>query len=99
VGWGPDPSGRLVDAVLARQATAAILVLSDLAPEQRTRLSARGIPFVVVDPTVDPGPDMPSVGSANWNGGLVATRHLIELGHRRIALMGGPRLMLCSKDR
>ena len=98
-GGAQTPRDDWVDAVLARQATAAILVLSDLAPEQRTRLSARGIPFVVVDPTGDPGPDMPSVGSANWNGGLVATRHLIELGHRRIAVMGGPRHVLCSKAR
>lgn len=98
-GGAQTPRDDWVDAVLARQATAAILVLSDLAPEQRTRLTARGIPFVVVDPTGDPGPDMPSVGSANWNGGLVATRHLIELGHRRIAVMGGPRHVLCSKAR
>ncbi|WP_435109658.1 LacI family DNA-binding transcriptional regulator [Nocardiopsis synnemataformans] len=98
-GGAQTPRDDWVDAVLARQSTAVILVFSDLAPEQRTRLTARGIPFVVVDPAGDPGPDMPSVGSANWNGGLVATRHLIELGHRRIGVIGGPRHVLCSKAR
>jgi DNA-binding LacI/PurR family transcriptional regulator len=30
------------------------------------------------------------VGTTNWQGGMAATRHLIELGHRRIAAIGGP---------
>jgi LacI family xylobiose transport system transcriptional regulator len=98
-GGEQTPREAWVDAVLARQSTAAILVFSDLAPEQRARLAARDIPFVVVDPAGDPGPDMPAVGSANWNGGLAATRHLIELGHRRIGVIGGPRPVLCSKAR
>ncbi|MFC3996821.1 LacI family DNA-binding transcriptional regulator [Nocardiopsis sediminis] len=98
-GGRQTPQDGWVDAVLARQSTAAILVFSDLAPRQRDRLAARGIPFVVVDPTGDPGTDIPSVGSANWNGGLAATRHLIELGHRRIAVIGGPRHVLCSRAR
>ncbi|WP_255342282.1 LacI family DNA-binding transcriptional regulator [Nocardiopsis sp. CNT312] len=98
-GGAQTPRETWVDAVLARQSTAAVLVFSDLAPEQRARLTARDLPFVVVDPAGDPGPDMPAVGSANWNGGLAATRHLIELGHRRIAVIGGPRHVLCSRAR
>ena len=31
-----------------------------------------------------------SVGTTNFQGGMAATRHLIELGHRRIAAIGGP---------
>ncbi len=96
---GSTPRDDWIDAVLARRPTAVVLVFSGLAAEQRTRLSARGIPFVVVDPAGDPGPDMPAVGSANWSGGLAATRHLIDLGHRRIAVIGGPRAVLCSKAR
>ena len=49
-----------------------------------------GIPFVVVDPTGEPLHDTPSIGATNWNGGLAATRHLLGLGHRRIAVIGGP---------
>ncbi|GAA4385142.1 hypothetical protein [Agromyces bauzanensis] len=41
----------------------------------------------------------PSVGSANWSGGLMATRHLIELGHRGIAAITGPEDMMCSLAR
>ena len=42
---------------------------------------------------------MPTVGSNNWNGGLLATRHLLELGHRRIAVISGPADVLCSRAR
>ncbi|MBB6119834.1 LacI family xylobiose transport system transcriptional regulator [Nocardiopsis algeriensis] len=98
-GGEKTPRDDWVDSVLARHTTAVVLVFSDLAPEQRGRLTARGIPCVVVDPAGDPAPDMPAVGSANWSGGLAATRHLLELGHRRIGVIGGPRSVLCSRAR
>jgi DNA-binding LacI/PurR family transcriptional regulator len=57
------------------------------------QLAAAGIPVVVIDPGQEPGPDVRSVGTTNWQGGLTAARHLIGLGHRRIAAIGGiPRL-------
>jgi hypothetical protein len=62
-------------------------------------LRTRGIPLAIVDPAGDPPADVPSIGSANWTGGLVATRHLIELGHRRIAAITGPDDMMCSLAR
>jgi DNA-binding LacI/PurR family transcriptional regulator len=65
----------------------------------RQQLAARGIPYVVVDPTGEPLHDTPSVGATNWNGGLTATRHLLGLGHRRIAVLGGPDWILCSRAR
>jgi LacI family xylobiose transport system transcriptional regulator len=88
-----------VDGVFARRPTGVILVLSDLSPGQRAQLMTRNIPFVVVDPAGDPGDDVPSIGSANWNGGLAATRHLIDLGHRRIGVIAGPASIMCSRAR
>ncbi len=76
-----------------------MLVFSDIAAPHREKLRSRGIPFAIVDPAGDPAPDVPSVGSANWSGGLMATRHLIELGHRRIAAITGPEDMMCSLAR
>jgi DNA-binding LacI/PurR family transcriptional regulator len=63
------------------------------------RLAAAGIPVVVIDPAEEPGPGVRSVGTTNWQGGLTATRHLIELGHRRIAAIGGPRGLWSSQAR
>src|SRR6202020_3378089 len=40
-----------------------------------------------------------SVGTTNWQGCLTATRHLIELGHRRIAIIGGPGHLWSSRAR
>ncbi len=58
--------------------------------EELQQLAAAGIPVVVIDPVEEPGAGVKSVGTTNWHGGLSATRHLIELGHRRIAAIGGP---------
>jgi LacI family xylobiose transport system transcriptional regulator len=93
----PDPAW--VEGVMRRRPVAVVLVFSGLAPEYRERLQSRAIPFVIIDPAGDPSPDVPSVGSANWSGGLLATRHLIELGHERIATITGPEDMMCSLAR
>ncbi|WP_127792685.1 LacI family DNA-binding transcriptional regulator [Agromyces sp. LHK192] len=93
----PDPDW--IDGVIRRRPVGIVLVFSELAPEYREQLRTRSIPFVIVDPAGDPSPDVPSVGSANWSGGLAATRHLIELGHRRIATITGPEDMMCSLAR
>ncbi|CAM5505194.1 LacI family DNA-binding transcriptional regulator [Streptomyces cyaneofuscatus] len=92
---GPD----WMEAMLQRRPLGVVLVFSTLPGEVKQQLRARSIPFVIIDPAGDPDPDVPSVGSANWNGGLAATRHLIECGHRRIGVITGPEDMLCSRAR
>ncbi|MEU0157646.1 LacI family DNA-binding transcriptional regulator [Streptomyces sp. NPDC006261] len=92
---GPD----WMEAMLQRRPLGVVLVFSTLPSEVKQQLRARSIPFVIIDPAGDPDPDVPSVGSANWNGGLAATRHLIECGHRRIGVITGPEDMLCSRAR
>lgn len=93
------PSSDWIDGVLRRRPVGVVLVFSDLAREHREKLRSRGVPFAIVDPAGDPAPDVPSVGSANWSGGLMATRHLIDIGHRRIAAITGPEDMMCSLAR
>lgn len=81
----------------ARRGTDGVLSVLYLptAPE-RDRLAGAHIPLIVVDPPTEPGSagqnsgDIRSVGTTNWQGGLTATRHLAELGHRRIGAIGGP---------
>ncbi|MER7673487.1 LacI family DNA-binding transcriptional regulator [Kitasatospora sp. NPDC096128] len=93
------PGQSWVDGVLARRPTGVVLVLSDLDRALREQLARRDIPFVVMDPAGDPGQEVPAVGTTNWDGGLAATRHLLDLGHRRIGLIGGPARMMCSRAR
>ncbi|QAY60154.1 LacI family transcriptional regulator [Microbacterium protaetiae] len=94
-----SPAPDWIDGVLRRRPVGVVLVFSDISAPYREKLRSRRIPFVIVDPAGDPSPDVPSVGSANWSGGLMATRHLIELGHRRIAAITGPEDMMCSLAR
>jgi DNA-binding LacI/PurR family transcriptional regulator len=93
------PGRGWIEEVLARGPVGVIAVFSDLSFEQRTQLHARGIPLVVLDPTGVPSDDLPSVGATNWFGGLTATRHLLDLGHRRIAVITGPPWALNSRAR
>ncbi|MGD2102860.1 MAG: LacI family DNA-binding transcriptional regulator [Acidimicrobiia bacterium] len=45
-------------------------------------------PVVAVDPHLGPS-RLPTVDSQNFEGALTATRHLLDLGHRRIAFIAG----------
>ncbi|MFF3753761.1 LacI family DNA-binding transcriptional regulator [Streptomyces sp. NPDC002018] len=94
-----SPGADWVEGVLRRRPLGVVLVFSTLPDDLKKKLWSRAIPFVIIDPAGDPEPDVPSVGSANWAGGLAATRHLIELGHRRIAVITGPEDMMCSLAR
>ncbi len=87
-----------IDDTLARRPDCVVSV-AQLSDEQRDQLRARGIPFVVFDPTVELPDDVPFVGATNWSGGRSATRHLIQQGHRRVAMIGGPDHVLCCRAR
>jgi LacI family transcriptional regulator len=76
-----------------------ILALTELSPAQRAGLSALNLPVVIVDPVGQPDAHIPTIGAANWAGGLTATAHLIDVGHRRIATITGPPSLLCSRAR
>jgi DNA-binding LacI/PurR family transcriptional regulator len=65
-----------------------LLVVSTLPPEAEVdRLRAAGIPCVLIDAVHDA---FPSIAVDDIAGGEMATRHLVALGHRRVALIGDP---------
>ena len=86
------------DDTVARRPN-CVLSVAQLSAAERAELSAKGIPFVVFDPTAELPDDVPFVGATNWSGGRAATRHLTDLGHRRIAMISGPEhvLFCCAR--
>ena len=90
---------RWLKQAIVRGTHGALSVLNLPRGAELQQLAAAGIPVVVIDPAEEPGPGIRSVGTTNWQGGLTATRHLIELGHRRIAVIGGPAGLWSSQAR
>lgn len=63
-----------------------------------TQLRGLRIPTVLVDREIaDPSCDL--VETAHMQGGLLAVRHLLSLGHKRIACIGGPAGVMPSEQR
>lgn len=83
----------------ARACGGVILAASSPEPPLLDDLRALGVPLVVVDPAGSPAPGAPTIGAANWSGGLAAAEHLLTLGHRRIGMITGPSRLLSSRAR
>src|SRR5882757_8733277 len=62
------------------------------------RIRDKGIPIVFFDRDV-PELQAPKVLLNNFDGGYLATHHLIENGYTRIAFLGGPEKMSISNQR
>jgi LacI family transcriptional regulator len=78
---------------------AVIAVVSDLTAADLSALARARLALVVIDPLNMPRARVTSIGSTNFTGGLVATQHLLGLGHRRIAYVGGPLSAACNQAR
>jgi LacI family transcriptional regulator len=76
-----------------------IVVTAALTSSHIDALALARLPLVVIDPVNLPRTEVTSVGSTNFAGGLTVTRHLLELGHERIAYVGGPRSSGCNQAR
>ncbi len=89
---------EVINRVLATQLTAGLLaVYPGEASDDLTRLYKQGFPVVIIDDQREQ--TTPWVGTDNVTGAYLAVRHLISLGHRRIAHIQGPHEYLVSHDR
>jgi LacI family transcriptional regulator len=89
---------EVINRLLATQLTAGLLaVFPARASKQLTQLYKQGFPVVIIDDQMEQ--TTPWVGTDNTAGAYSAVRHLINLGHRRIAHIQGPREYLASHDR
>lgn len=97
------PDGPLSPAWIRRLATrgraGVIVVTSELTPDQRDQMRIAGLSVVLIDPLNPLDDEVVSVGSTNFTGGVQATKHLLGLGHRRIAYAGGLPVSAASRER
>jgi LacI family transcriptional regulator len=76
-----------------------LLVLPEESGSELRTLMTYGYRFVVVDPRIRIDERVPTVSAAHSSGADQATRHLLELGHRRIAAITGPGDMMATEER
>jgi LacI family transcriptional regulator len=87
-----DPSAESIDDVArtARAEVDGLIIVSggDMTDERISRLEQTALPVVLVDNFII-GHDVHAVVPDNFGAGFLATQHLIELGHRRVAMLAG----------
>lgn len=85
------PLSRAWIQLLAERRRLGVLTVTTALERSHARAFRRaGLPVVAVDPPNVVDASVVSVASSNFTGGLQAANHLLELGHRRIGLAGGP---------
>jgi LacI family transcriptional regulator len=85
--------------LMAEQRVQGLLLTPvDADPIRLARLVERGMPVVLLDRRAD-GDGMCSVSVDDVSGGELALTHLLEIGHERVAFVGGPTTIAQVKDR
>jgi LacI family transcriptional regulator len=92
----PDADRLAVDALLQRRVDGLVLTTARSNDDFPRQLAARGVPFVLALRTDGHSPA--SVGDDEL-GGYLATRHLLDLEHRRIGLIAGPQYASSARGR
>jgi len=77
----------------------AMIILPEESSEELERLLDSGFRFVVLDPLMPLNERIPSVSAAHMSGADQAMKHLLDLGHRRVAQITGPRGWVATEDR
>ncbi len=91
---GLETLQRLVD----RSIGGVIVTTATLDSSVARDLQHRGLPLVLLNHYVD-GLDVDRVVSDNHGGAVAGARHLLEMGHHRIAVVRGPTNTSTSRDR
>lgn len=89
----------LLERLMHGTTDGGLLVLPEESDSELRTLMTYGYRFVVVDPRVRIDERVPTVSAAHSSGADQATRHLLDLGHRRIAAITGPPDLMATEER
>ena len=95
--WNVQDEAERMTHLLGRRVDGVIVLTGRLTDEQ-IREYAQRVPIVVTGRNAK-GPNIASMRVDDFKGAQRATRHLIELGHRRIAHIAGPQDHVDSVER
>jgi LacI family transcriptional regulator len=93
-----DKERHYTNVLVEKQVDGIIFVAAGLSSENIYALQVRGVPLVLVDRHV-PEVLVDNVLTDNLLGGRLATNHLIELDHRIIGCISGPKGVRLSSER
>jgi DNA-binding LacI/PurR family transcriptional regulator len=85
----PEREGSTLNAMAAERAAGVIVATTNENIDALRRLHSIGVPIVAIDRRIA-GLPTDSVAVDNETASYGAVTHLIRLGHRRIAMVGGP---------
>jgi LacI family transcriptional regulator len=94
----PKKQAAYTRVLMEKRIDGLILVSSGTDDELNQLLNDEGIPKVLVDREV-PGLIADFIEADHEQGGYLATKYLLDLGHRDIACVAGPQNLLLSSDR
>jgi LacI family transcriptional regulator len=86
--WNADEEASCIEMLRARRVD-GIIVLTGRLPDAALRACAKSLPVVVTGRSLK-APGLFSLKFDNAGGARMATEHLLQLGHRRIAFIAGP---------
>lgn len=88
-----------IERIAAKGGAGLVVVTAELADAEIEACERLKLPLVVIDPANPLDERVTSIGATNWAGGVQATRHLLGLGHNRIAFAGGPARSVPARER
>jgi LacI family transcriptional regulator len=94
----PERERRCIQAITQRWIDGVLFVSTGDEMSGLDSLNSAGIPVVAID-RIPSNYQGPAVVLDNFQAGYLATKHLVELGHRSIAHIRGPERLRLSRER
>ncbi len=94
-----DREVSLLERLMHGTTDGAVIILPEESSDELELLLNHGYRFVVIDPLLPLNERIPAVSAAHTAGADQAMKHLLSLGHTRIAAITGPSVMKATADR